>query len=321
MKLSPLGLFIFLAGTTPYFAAEAAKPDTPASASAAKPKEKENPLRLPPARRASAGFVLSKPTSATLTPEINGYGRVLDPIPLVSLLAELETAQAAATASESELTRTKKLFDLGTNASAQSVETATAAATRDRVALSSARTRLIATWGRALADHATLPLIAEAIGSGQALVRVDLTAGDTPAPGVKTLRLGLPGSDELFEADVLGVAPGVDAQSLGQALLATVKHSPLPIGAALRAIVPAPGSPETALTVLRGAVVYHQGSAWIFVLGEEDTFERKFITLGRTVGDRVVIHGGVEDSELVLTTGAQQLLSAELAVGGAPEEP
>jgi hypothetical protein len=74
------------------------------------------------------------------------------------------------------------------------------------------------------------------------------------------------------------------------------------------------------LVVPRTAVVYHMGSAWIYVLGEEDTFERKIVTLGRTVGDKIVIVTGVEADEQVAATGAGQLLSAELQAGGAPDE-
>jgi hypothetical protein len=65
--------------------------------------------------------------------------------------------------------------------------------------------------------------------------------------------------------------------------------------------------------------VYHQGSAWIFVLGEEDTFERKLVTLGRTTGDAVAILTGLEPEEQVAATGAEQLLAAELQAGGTAE--
>ena len=70
---------------------EKATPDA-GSAQAAKPKE--NPLHVPPSKRSALGMVLAKPTTATLSPEINAYGRVLDPAPFIALAAETETAEA-----------------------------------------------------------------------------------------------------------------------------------------------------------------------------------------------------------------------------------
>ena len=41
-------------------------------------KPKENPLKVPPAKRAAIGLTLAKPTEATLVPEEQAFGRVLD---------------------------------------------------------------------------------------------------------------------------------------------------------------------------------------------------------------------------------------------------
>ncbi|MEO5961015.1 MAG: hypothetical protein ABIZ49_10080 [Opitutaceae bacterium] len=296
-----------------------ATPATPAAPPAEKPKEKENPLHLPPAKRAAAGILLAKPTTATLTPEVTGYGRVLDPVPLIGLVAEVEMTRAALGASEKELTRTQKLFEAGTNASAQSVEAATATVARDRVALASARARLVASVGRATADSAQLDQMLAGLEQGRALARVDVLAGDAVAAELKTVRVGLAGGGEMFDAAVLGAATTVDPQLQGPGFLVLLRDHPLPAGAALRATVPGAGDAQKAMLVPRSAVVYHQGSAWVFVLGEEDTFERKLVTVGRAVGENVAV-AGVEESEQVVTTGAGQLLSAELQAGGAPEE-
>ncbi len=297
--------------------AEPAKAEV-AAAPAEKPKD--NPLHVPPAKRAAAGITLAKPASATLSPEVAAYGRVLDIAPLVTLVAELETARAAAAASEKDAARVKKLFEADANASAQAYEAAEATAVRDRAAVASARARLLAGWGPKLADAAGSSLSVEELEKGATLARIDLLPGDVPAADLKKINLGLLGGTELVEADVLGASPVADPQLQGASFLAIVHGHSLPAGAALRATLPGPGEAEKVLTLPRTAVVYHQGSAWIYVLGEEDTFERKIVTLGRTVGDNVVIATGVEEGDQVAVTGAGQLLSAELQVGGAPDE-
>jgi hypothetical protein len=295
--------------------AKAAAPAAPAE------KPKENPLHLNAAKREKTGVTLAKPTTATLAPEVTAFGRVIDTAPFAVLVAELETARAAQSASEKDAARVKKLFEAGGNASAQAVEAAEAAAARDHAALASARARLIAGWGRKLADDADLGLLVDALEKGGAVARIDLLPGDAPAAELKKISVGLLGGAEMFDAEILGPALVADPQMGGVGFLASIKGRTLPVGAALRATLAGPGDAAAALIVPRGAVVYHQGSAWIFVLGEEDTFERKVVTLGRTVGDGVVIASGLEENEQVAVTGAGQLLSAELQAGGAPEEP
>lgn len=294
----------------------------PAKAEAAAPAErpKDKALHLPSAKRAAAGITLAKPTEATLAPEVSAYGRVLDPVPLIALVAEVETARASLTASQKELARVQKLFAAGANASAQTVETAEAAAVRDRTALASARARLIANVGHPLADTADLGRMVAGLEQGRMLARVDVLASDTVPAAAKTARVGLLGSSEMFDADVLGAAPTADPQVQGQGFLVLLRDHPFPAGAALRATLTGTGAPEKVLVVPRTAVVYHQGSAWVYVLGEEDTFERKIVTLGRAIGDGVVIVSGIEESDQVATSGAQQLLSAELQAGGTPGE-
>lgn len=291
-----------------------------AAAEPAKPEEKpkENPLHVPPAKRAAIGLTLAKPTAVTLAPEVGAYGRVLDATPLIALVAELQTARAALAASEKELARAKQLFAADNNASAQSVEADEAAAARDRAAVASARARLIAGWGRRLAE-ADLDTVLAALLKGRALARLDVLPGDTPAEALTTAKVGLLAGGALVDAEVLGPAPTADAQVQGASFLALLGAGAPPVGAALRATLPGVGSAEAALIVPRSAIVYHQGSAWIFVLGEEDTFERRLVTLGRAVGDGLAVLSGVDDGAQVAATGAQQLLSAELQAGGAGE--
>lgn len=290
------------------------------AAPAATDKPKENPLRLDAAKRAAAGITLAKPVGATLAPEVNAFGRVLDATPLVALVAELETAKSSLAASQKSAERARELFHAGANASAQALETAEAAAARDRAALASARARLIASWGRRLADMADLKTLGAGLEAGAALVRLDVLPGDAPATAIKQASVGLLGGREMLGAEILGPAPVADPQLPGAGFLALVTGHALPTGAALRATLSGQGESVKALVLSRDAIVYHQGSAWVFVLEKDDTFERKRVTLGRSVGDGVAITSGVDDSDQVVTTGAGQLLSAELQAGGEPGE-
>jgi hypothetical protein len=303
------------------FAASVAAP-LRAAEPAEKPaeEEKSDPLNLPPEKRSAAGLVLAKPAAATLAPEVRAFGRVLDPAPGIALAAELETARAAMAASEKELARAQKLFSADGNGSAQAVESAQSAAARDRAAFNSARGRFIATFGRALVDSANLDQMVAALEQGVALARVDVLPGDEPAPNPKTVRIGAVGREEMFDAPVLGAAPTVDPQVGGQGFFVLLRDHPLAAGTALRAVLPGVGEPQSVLTVPRTAVVYHEGSAWVYVSGDKNTFARKRLTLGRTVGDAIAVTDGLDASDDVVTTGAQQLLSTELQAAGGGED-
>jgi hypothetical protein len=288
-------------------------------AAAAKPEEKPNPLCVPAAKRAAAGIVLAKPTEAESVPEVEAFGRVLDTTPLVTLSAELDTARAASMASEKELDRANKLFAAGGNASAQTVEAAEANAARDHAAVSSAQARLLASWGRDIAKN--LDPISKALADDAILVRLDLLPGEAVGAAPKTARLNFPGTNSAFEAEVLGTAPVADPQVQGASFLTLLRGHPLPAGAGLRGTLPGVGEAAKVLVVPRSTIVYHQGSAWVYVLGEEDIFARKLVSLGRSMGDEgVAITQGLAADEQVVTTGAQQLLAAELQAGGAPDE-
>jgi hypothetical protein len=199
------------------------------------------------------------------------------------------------------------------------VETAEANAARDHAAVSSAQARLLAAWGRAIAQN--LDSIGKALAENASLARLDVLPGSNAADTPKTARVGLPGSNALFDAEVLGAASVADPQVQGASFLVLVRDHLLPAGAALRGTLPGPGEAAKVVVVPRSSIVYHEGSAWVFVLGEEDTFERKLVSIGPPMdGDNVAITQGLEADEQIVATGAQQLLAAELQAGGAPAE-
>src|SRR5881396_3297555 len=72
------------------------------------------------------GLLVTHPEAAQLSPELKGYGRVLDAAPLAALMTELASAQATGVASSNELARLKTLTDQG-NASTRALQTAEAA--------------------------------------------------------------------------------------------------------------------------------------------------------------------------------------------------
>lgn len=271
---------------------------------------------------AIAGLKVAAPESASLSPEVSAYGRVLDPAPFIELTAELSSTRATLTASEKEYARVAKLHADNANASAQAVEAAEAAVQRDGAALASVRARLVAVLGRDLAITADLPRMAATLGNGHAIARIDVPADEVPTSAPTTIRVGLLTGGPMFDASVLGPAPTADPQVQGTAYLVLLGDQLIPIGAALRATVPAPGETKQVLVLPRSAFVRHEGGVFVYVQTDKGGYERRIVTLGPTLTGRVVVTDGVEAQDKVVVTGAQQLLSTELLAatgGGAPD--
>ena len=286
----------------------------------AKPEEKTASLDISTASAAvtkqleALGLKYAPPESVKLAPEIQGFGRVLDPAPLVALVSEIEAARVAATASEKEFARVQKLHSENANASAQAVETAEAAMQRDRTQLAAAQAHLLVGWGRALTRQADLAALLRALAAGDAaLVRIDVLSGEAPAQPPAVARVGpLANEGQLHEVAVLGVAPSADPSAQGTGYLAVWRTDPLPPGTALRAVLPAPGEPKNVLVLPRSAFVRHEGGVFIYAQTAEGGFERRLVTTGPTLATGIVVTDGVAAGDKVVVTGAQQLLATEL---------
>jgi hypothetical protein len=260
------------------------------------------------------GILVKKPASFQMSPEIKGFGRVLDPAPMAALMTELASAQAAYNASSNELARLKILEGQG-NASARAIQTAEAAAMHDLLALQSSKTRLMSSWGRAVSDRQDLPDLVQSLASLEAvLVRIDLPLGEalpTAPVGVRISRL----SGQSCEADLLGSAPGMDPQFQGRGFFSLIKTNAcgLSAGEAVSAFLKLPGEPVTGVIIPREAVVRVEGAGWVYVLNAAgDAFTRIPIPLDTPTEAGWFVTRGVTSNDYVVVTAAQQLLSIEL---------
>jgi hypothetical protein len=253
--------------------------------------------------------------SAQLSPQVKGYGRVLDVSSLASLVAELATDQAASAASQAELQRLKTLAAQN-NASERVLQTAEAAAVRDRTQAESARLKLLANWGSAIAARQDLPAFVQSLGSlASALVEIDLPAGESLKAVPTGARLvTLADQTKPTEARFVGPAPVVDPQMQGRGLLFLVdpNSAHLAPGTAVTAFLSLPGEAQSGIALPRHAVVRFNGTTWVYVQTAGETFERVEVTLDQPLDNAWFVPAGLKPQDKVVTVGAQQLLSEEL---------
>ncbi|MGH9651339.1 MAG: hypothetical protein ACRD3I_12825, partial [Terriglobales bacterium] len=257
----------------------------------------ERVVKLNRARQVSAGIVTANPQAMGLPPEVKGYGRVLDPTPLATLLLEIDSAQAILDASAKEYARARTLFADNQNASGRALESATAAMKRDRALLDAARARLLAGWGKSLAERDDLPALLKALTALEsALVRLDLPPGEPlSSPPIRARLVPLSDENSSAHADFLGPAPSTDGQTQGTGFLFLLRRNSLEIkpGAAVTGFIKVRGEPLQGVEVPGSAVVRHERRAWVYVQTERARFTRRPILLKHASGEGWLISEGV----------------------------
>lgn len=316
MKKALLGIIIgvIIGGGGTWLLVRERKAADAAAAAPAAPDE--SPLHFTADQRKKSGIVLGKPTEMEVKPQFHAFGKVLDPTPLVSLFAELTTAKAQLAAAQKEFTRVKMLNENGGNASTQAVEAADAAVAVAKAQMGSARARLVAGWGKTLADKAEQGWLQELFDKGWELARIDFLPGESPESLPAKVQVSLlTDKSQTYEAEPVGPASTVDPQVQGMGFLVVLHDNSLPAGTSLESNITSDKPGEKMLTVPGDSVVYHQGSPWVYALGYKDTFERHLIELGAAVPGGYAVKSGVAADDQLVVAGAQQLLSNELQAG------
>lgn len=283
------------------------------SAATATPPSPKNTAWLSEEQQKNAAIKVEPPAPAQITPEIKGYGRVVDPAALAGMVGDFTTAQAANESSQAALKRLKTL-SAQNNASEKALQEAEAAAARDQAQAQAARLKLLGTWGEAIANHQDLPAFVESLGNMQsALVRVDLPAGETLKWAPDKARL-LTLSGQHIDASFLSAAPAVDPQTQSQGFLFLVQPNSLKLapGAAVVGYLQEPGEPKAGYAIPASAILRHDGATWIYVQEGATNFVRHTISLEEPMDNGWFVSSGVSTNDKIVVTGAQTVLSQEL---------
>jgi hypothetical protein len=261
------------------------------------------------------GLKVEIPASVQWQPEVKGYGHVLDPAPLASLMAELAPAHVAAETSQREFERLKTLAEQN-NASVRALQAAEATAKRDQLLVESLRTKLILSWGKAVLERDDPPSFVKSLASReQALIRIDLPAGESlnrPPSSARLISLG--DSARPVAAEFFDTSPAVDPQTQGQGFLFLMGEEPSAFSpnAAVTGYLRIPGESLNGVIVPSSAVIRYQGKAWVYVQTGDKEFTRREIPLDHPGANGWFVSSGVTDQDRVVASGAQTILSEEL---------
>ncbi|EEF58193.1 efflux RND transporter periplasmic adaptor subunit [Pedosphaera parvula] len=258
------------------------------------------------------GLKVEPLTATELTPEVKGYGSVVDPSPLTVAINDLATAEAAYNASSKELERLKTLKEQG-NASDRVLQAAEAAAVRDQLLIQSAKDRLTLAWGKAIAEQKDLPEFVKLLTSlDSALVRINLAGGenlDSNPTSARILKL----SGNPIEAQFLSIATTVDPQTQGQGFIFIVKNNEARLrpGEAVTGYLKVAGEPIKGMVIPREAIVRSEGKGWAYVQTGETVFTRREVPLDHLIEKGWFVTEGFAPNDRLVVAAAQALLSEE----------
>lgn len=272
-------------------------------------------VQLTPEQQAKVGIVVANPESRELAREVKGYGRVIDPQPLFDLRAELSSAQAALEASTKEYERVQTLHANDQNASARTVETASAAVKRDQIQVEAIRSKLSSAWGPAFIKS-DAGRLAQALTNLEAvLIRVDVPIGDSLPSSPAAARVLSP-FDPARSADAqfLALATQASAQNPGQGFMFLLQPNSLDLRPEMGVVtfLTLEGPRLQGVVLPRSAIVRHQGQAWVYAQTDDRTFERKPVALEHAVDAGWFIDAKVAPAGRIVIGGAQAVLSEEL---------
>jgi hypothetical protein len=280
-------------------------------------------IRLDAATRQRIGLEVVPLDAVELPAVVRGFGRLLEPGMLAAPVDDREAARAAFDVADREYRRVQTLQRGNSNASQRDLEGARVAFERDRAALRAAEARLVSVWGREAEERRDLATLVQSLVAREAAVaRIDLPLGATLSghPTAGRVAALVAAGDGPLDATVLGSAPDTDPTIQGRGFLLLIERPPWPPGTAVAAWLSVSGPPQAGVDVPVAALIRHSGRSLLYVQTADETFARREVHLDRPTRNGWFVVGGLSAGEPVVVTGAEQLLSLELAGSTATED-
>ena len=277
-------------------------------------------VTLPAAAQHRLGVEVQALAAAHRSGGITGFARVLDPVPLAALDADIAQAAAQAKASVAEALRTRKLSAADAAVSAKVAEAAAAQAKADSAKLTLLRRRLGLEWGPSfmgMTDTKRGDLMNQLAAGRAALVRIDagtslshlttaiIDLGPGEQAAVAILGPARTSDPRLLSTGLIGVVTGTQAARLGSGLTLPAKLSG--------------GAGVSGVLLPRSALMRSGGATFAYVRTGAEHFERRIATATASEPGGLFAASGFKPGETIAVTGAAALYAAETAPKGDKE--
>jgi hypothetical protein len=268
-------------------------------------------VTLTRAQVALPALVLSVQDLATFR---NGY---------VAAQAQLQKSKIETDVARKEFTRLKSLFEQNQNISEKLLQSAEATLQANEADVHAAVQQLNLQesvvrqeWGSVVVKWVVESSreLQRVFDQREVLVQMTMPSGATFSPP-KTISLEILGGTRTT-ASLVSAFPRVDPRVQGTSFLYVAPaHLGLTPGVNLLAHLPV-GSQMKGLIVPAPAVVWSEGKAWVYQQTASDRFTRRSVSTDTPVEKGFFVTQGLQAGDLVVTQGAQALLSEELLLHG-----
>ena len=275
-------------------------------------------VTLTRSEQALVGLRVQSARALRVQPQIEAFGQVLNPTPLMMLNAAIETAAATANAASAEAMRLRELYIAGRNTSLKTLQAAQVQALADSLKRDSLRQQLRLGWGATIATLTVAQrnqLIRQLVAGQAVLVRADVPGGTADAVPIAATVQALNGGSPIA-ARVLGPAPTMDPALQAPAWLLRVGMPGAEVlrpGQALRIALRLRGAAQLAVLIPETAIVRIRGIPYAYVQEGSDRFQRRALKLLTWKGDGWAAGGQVEPGDTLVIAGASALWRAEQA--------
>ncbi len=275
-----------------------------------------------PAQNAS-GITTTKLQAASHQSELLSYGSVVGIEPLTELRARYQAALADANVvrasiinSQQDYQRLKTLNADNKNISDRAVQVAEAAWKADQARLAAAETQAAGIrdnmrqqWGDILASGGG----AEALQSHQqVLVQVALPDDAQPA-SISRITIAATGTHgKPIPATYIGPSPQTDPTIQGRTYFFRASSQDLRAGMRVEAHIQLQGTTRQGVTIPTDAVVWYLGKAWAYRKESKEKFVRQLVNTDLSADNGWFDATGFKQGDMLVTSGAQLLLSEEL---------
>jgi membrane fusion protein, multidrug efflux system len=278
------------------------------------------------------GLEITNLTAVEWQPEVKGYGRVIDPTPLIDLLNDLGRAEITFDSSHQELERAKQL-KRDSNISERAFQDAEATYEQNLRAVEAIYLKIESAWGRKIAGMTGSIVVPpgtnrkpdkflEGLPDESVLIRVDLPAGERLESALQPVRVvSLAEKTAPVTAVCFDKLPAMDPQTQRQGFLIVADQLPtnrLTLGEAVTAFIKVPDKPINPISgaiVPASAVVRHEGRGWIYLQTAATEFTRRELPMDRAA-DGGFFSDKLSAKNRVVVVGVQAILSTELSNGG-----
>jgi hypothetical protein len=264
------------------------------------------------------GLATTTVSAARQSEQIQVFGTVIDVQELAAAQsqiaaaqAQLDQANARVSFDRAELTRLRALNADNRAVSDRAVQEAAATLASDESAVASATAAIRAAetasaqrFGPAVAGNRSLQ--ADLFSMRSVLVQISVRGAaprtisiSTPESSVAAAAPGRRSTAEAAVATLISVAPRVDPKLQGASYFYLAPGGKLSAGMNIVAFYNGPGT-TTGAALPPDAIVSWQGRSWVYVRRDATHFTRRDVS------------AGIAPGTIVVTTGAQQLLSEEM---------